>query len=106
MGWTRNAMENLLRETAALPDISYLFIVNKNGTVLAHNQKEKEGQIYGRDLDLTKIINSKRTGWRIKKDGKENKVFEIYKKFSPVKGKKSNDSTGMMSMHQKMHGGQ
>lgn len=106
MGWTRNAMENLLRETAALPDISYLFIVNKNGTVLAHNQKEKEGQIYGRDLDLTKIINSKRTGWRIKKDGKENKVFEVYKKFSPVKGEKSNDSTGMMSMHQKMHGGQ
>lgn len=106
MGWTRNAMENLLRETAALPDISYLFIVNKNGTVLAHNRKEKEGQIYGRDLDLTKIINSKQTGWRIKKDGKENKVFEVYKKFSPVKGEKSNDSTGMMSMHQKMHGGQ
>ncbi|WP_299980092.1 PAS domain-containing sensor histidine kinase [Desulfobacula sp.] len=106
MGWSRNAMENLLRETASLPDISYLFIVNKDGTILAHNQKEKEGQTYGRDLDLTKIINSKRTGWRTKKDERENKVFEVYKKFSPVKGEKPNNSTGMMSMHQRMHGRQ
>ncbi|MCP4673807.1 MAG: PAS domain-containing protein [Desulfobacula sp.] len=103
MQWTNIAMENLLTETATLPDISYLFIVNKAGKILVHNQKEKTGIRYDQDLDLNTVINENKTGWRIIKDQKGKKVFEVYKSFSLKNLDRSTGSNSMMAMHQKMH---
>ena len=103
MQWTNIAMENLLTETAALPDISYLFIVNKAGKILVHNQKEKTGMTYGQDLDLKTVINENKTGWRIIKDQKGTKVFEVHKNFSLKNQKRSISPNSMMAMHQRMH---
>lgn len=104
MKWSGAAMENLLAETAALPDISYLFIVNKDGKILVHNQKEKEGNLYGQDLDLQAVIKENKTGWRIIEDQSKNKVFEAHKKFSPINTNRSQRSDLMMGMHRRMHG--
>lgn len=104
MKWSGTAMENLLAEIAALPDISYLFIVNKDGKILVHNQKEKEGNLYGRDLDLQAVIKENKTGWRIIEDQSDNKVFEVHKKFSPINTNRSQRSDLMMGMHHGMHG--
>jgi len=103
MQWTNIAMENLLTETATLPDISYLFIVNKAGKILVHNQKEKIGMRYGQDLDLKTVINENKTGWRIIKDQKGTKVFEVHKNFSLKNQERSISSNSMMGMHQRMH---
>ena len=104
MGWSRTALENLLRETASLPDISYLFIVNKDGTILVHSIKEKIGKKYGQDLDLVKALDSDQAIWRIKKDESGNNVFQVYKKFSPIMQQAQKTLSGMMPMHQRMHG--
>ncbi|MBU0464619.1 MAG: PAS domain-containing protein, partial [Proteobacteria bacterium] len=104
MGWSRTALENLLRETASLPDISYLFIVNKDGTILVHSIKEQTGKKYGQDLDLVKILDSDQAIWRIKKDESGNNVFQVYKKFSPIMQQTKKALSGMMPMHQRMHG--
>ncbi len=104
MSWNRDAMENLLTETAALPDIAYLFIVDKNGVVLAHSQKEKVGMVYGQKLDFQSIIEKKKTGWRIVEDENRNKVFEVHKWFSPITRGNPGGSQGMMmSRHMRMH---
>jgi two-component system sensor histidine kinase HydH len=73
--WTNMAMENLLTETAALPDIAYLFVVNKRGKILVHSQKEKAGSIYDQKLNLENVIEEKKTGWRILKNENGIKVF-------------------------------
>ena len=104
MRWSDTAVENLLAETAALPDISYLFIVNKDGEILVHNQKKKEGNLYGRDLDLQAVIKENKTGWRIIEDQSGNQVFEVHKKFSPLNTNRSQRSNLMMGMHRRMHG--
>lgn len=104
MRWSGTAVENLLTETAALPDISYLFIVNKDGKILVHNQKKKEGNLYGRDLDLQAVIKENKTGWRIIEDQSGNQVFEVHKKFSPLNTNRSQRSDLMMGMHRRMHG--
>ena len=104
MKWSGTAMENLLTETAALPDISYLFIINKDGKILVHNQKEKEGNLYGRDLDLQAVIKENKTGWRIIEDQSGNQVFEVHKKFSPLNTNRPQSSNLMMGMHHRMHG--
>jgi len=102
MGWSRNALESLLQETASLPDISYLFIARKDGTILVHSNDEKIGEKYGRHLDLAKVVESGRAAWQITKDDQNNNVFEVYKKFSPV----ILHAHGMMGMHQRQRGNQ
>jgi two-component system sensor histidine kinase HydH len=104
MQWSTVAMENLLSETATLPDIVYLFIVDQDGKILVHSQKEKIGGSYGRDLDLKTVIGENKTGWRIIEDQKNHKVFEVHKKFSPINTGILKRVNPMMSMHQRMHG--
>ncbi|WP_020586786.1 ATP-binding protein [Desulfobacter curvatus] len=104
MQWSTVAMENLLSETATLPDIVYLFIVDQDGKILVHSQKEKIGGNYGRDLDLKAVIAENKTGWRIIEDQKKHKVFEVHKKFSPINTGRLKGSNPMMSMHGRMHG--
>jgi two-component system sensor histidine kinase HydH len=104
MQWSTVAMENLLSETATLPDIVYLFIVDQDGKILVHSQKEKVGGSYGRDLDLKSVIEENKTGWRIIEDQKKHKVFEVHKKFSPINTGRLKRVNPMMSMHRRMHG--
>lgn len=104
MQWSAAAMENLLSETATLPDIVYLFIVDQNGKIRLHSQKEKIGGSYGRDLDLKAVIDENKTGWRIIEDPKKHKVFEVHKKFSPINTGRLKGVNPMMSMHGSMHG--
>ncbi|NOX32855.1 MAG: PAS domain-containing protein [Deltaproteobacteria bacterium] len=103
MGWSRGTLENLLKETASLPDISYLFLVDKNGIILVHSNKAKIGGQYGRNLDLAKVIDSGKAMWRIKKDDKGKNVFEVYKKFSPIVQNTQMNPSAMMYRHQGMH---
>ncbi len=105
MGWNSSVMENLLRETAALPDITYLFIVDKQGIVLVHNRSENKGMVYGKELDLDHIIKTNQTGWQILEDKQGNKVFEVHKKFTPVQVGNIKKPKGMMSMHRQMNSG-
>ena len=104
IGWSRTALENLLRETASLPDISSLFIVNKDGKILVHSIREQTGKKYGQDLDLIKVLDSDRAIWRIKKDESKNNIFQVYKKFSPMIQQTNEAVSGMMHMHQGMNG--
>ena len=100
--WTRITMENLLAETAALPDIVYLFVVDRSGRILVHSNPEKSGQTYGRDLDLKGVVAEKKTGWRILDRDGGGKVFEMYKPFSPVDQARVPGGR-IMSRHMHMH---
>ncbi|MBT7048987.1 MAG: PAS domain-containing protein [Desulfobacula sp.] len=104
MGWSRTALENLLRETASLPDITSLFIVNKEGQILVHSIREQTGKQYGQDLDLINVLNSDRAIWRIKQDETKNNIFQVYKKFSPIIQQTNEAASKMMHMHQGMRG--
>jgi two-component system sensor histidine kinase HydH len=104
MGWGRVALENLLQETAVLPDIAYLFIVGKDGTILAHSNKKEKGKKYGSDLNLSKILESGKAKWKVKKDNNNNNVFEVCKKFSPIVPESPNMPRRMRSMHYRMYG--
>jgi two-component system sensor histidine kinase HydH len=103
MNWDKTALEILLQETALLPDISYLFIVKKDGSILVHSDKKKMGTAYNLTLDLTKALSSDQALWNIRKDKQGDNVFEVNKKFSPMVVQLKNESSGEMTMHQRMH---
>ena len=86
MGGSRKGfkLQRLLTETAQLPDIVYLLVVNANGAILAHSNLSQIGKKYGKDLDLEKISGTSSEQWRFKSypDGKN--IFEVFRRFSPT----------------------
>jgi len=88
MGGSRRGfkLQRLLTETAQLPDIVYLLVVNANGAILAHSNLSQIGKKYGKDLDLEKISGTSSEQWRFKSypDGKN--IFEVFRRFSPTGG--------------------
>ena len=79
-------LQRLLTETAQLPDIVHLLVVDTNGTILAHSDLSQIGEKYGNNLDLKKISGTLSEQWRFKSypDGKN--IFEVFRRFSPTGG--------------------
>ena len=77
-------LQRLLTETAQLPDIVYLLVVDTNGAILAHSDLSQIGKKYGNDLDLEEIFGASSEQWRFKSypDGKN--IFEVFSRFSPT----------------------
>jgi two-component system sensor histidine kinase HydH len=89
-------LQKLLIETAQLPDIVHLIVVNTDGVILAHSDYSQIGDQYGIDLDLKKISGSLSEQWRFKSypDGKN--IFEVFRRFSPTGGSMRNHHGRMM----------
>ena len=86
MRWGGVQVQRLLTETAQQPDIVYLLVTDRKGTILAHNDATKIGKTYGKDLDLEGISRSKKVGWRQISNKKGSQVFEVFRQFSPTRG--------------------
>jgi len=78
-------LQRLLTETARQPDIVYLFVADINGNILAHNNLEEVGQRVENQSDLTKISTANRIFWRQITRPEGDRVFEVYRKFSPTR---------------------
>jgi len=87
MGWSGVQVQRLIMETAEEPDILYILITDGNGKIVAHNHPLNIGRDYGLDINQLQLGHILR--WRIIKDSKNRKVFEVYRRFHPSR-------TGMM----------
>jgi two-component system sensor histidine kinase HydH len=77
-------LQELLTETAQQPDIAYLIVTDREGTVLAHNDPTKIGGKHGQDLALEEVSLSEKLHGR-KITGKEGLgIFEVFRRFSPT----------------------
>ena len=84
MMWGGQQVQTLLEETALLPDVLYLTIVNKKGVVLASSDRELiDTQLthspYLHELDL-----SGKTHWKIVEIVNQQRSFEVSRYFKPV----------------------
>ena len=86
MRWGGVQVQRLLTETAQQPDIVYLLVTNRKGTILAHNDATKIGKTYGKELDLKGISRSKKVGWRQIYSQEGSQRFEVFRQFSPTRG--------------------
>jgi two-component system sensor histidine kinase HydH len=84
MRWGNPQLQNLLTETAKLPDIRYIFVTDANGTVLAHSDLDMVGGWLETDLDLNRVAEMALPNYREAQlpDGKS--VFEVFRRFSPT----------------------
>jgi two-component system sensor histidine kinase HydH len=87
MGMNRGGfqLQRLLDETAKQPDIAYLMVTDAEGRVIAHDDSDRVGSAYGTDLDLAAVSSSKTLRWRIVRQAGGQTVFEVYRKFEPLR---------------------
>jgi two-component system, NtrC family, sensor histidine kinase HydH len=76
-------LQTLLEETASQGDISYIFITDDAGEILAHNQKKEIGTRFGDPLFKTELLRTDQSQWRIVPGDGEKDYFEVYKTFLP-----------------------
>ena len=76
-------LQTLLEETASQGDISYIFITDDAGEILAHNQKKKIGSRFKDPLFKTERLRTDQPQWRIVPGDGEKDYFEVYKTFLP-----------------------
>ena len=84
MMWGSQQVQTLLEETAQLPDVLYLTIVNKKGVVLASSDKRIINTQLSRNTDLNKLELSGKANWKIVETSNHQHSFEVYKLFKPV----------------------
>ncbi len=77
-------LQTLLEETAFRSDISYIALVDRNGMILAHNDKK----MIGKSLETFVFNNSfsptEAPQWRTVVGKNHATLFEVYKKFLPT----------------------
>ncbi len=86
MRWGAPRIQAMLFETALQPEVIYMMITSKDGKILAHSDMNKVGKDMG-DMPLPENI-SPDTGlilYRVKPSENEEEVFEVYKRFVPIR---------------------
>lgn len=82
--WGHRRLQQLLVETALQPDIAYLMVTDDKGVILAHNQTDKIGTVYGTGLGLDTVVSKPLLYWRILDVGRSERIFEVYRRFIPT----------------------
>ena len=90
MRWGGAQVQSLLSETARQKDILYILVTDSAGIILADSDPQNIGKPYDSGMDLPRIAQSGTLHWReiVTRDGK--KVFEVYRQFVPMQGRRGN----------------
>jgi len=74
-------LQRLIVETAQLPDIAYILVTDGHGTILAHNDLAKVGDVYGHGIELDQLVQTSNTQWRTLHLSTGEPVFEVFRRF-------------------------
>ena len=98
MGMQRGGfqLQRLLTETARQPDIVYLFVADSSGEILAHNDLDKVGTDLEDNLDPAGIVQTDRIHWRQVTGPEGERVFEVFRKFTPTRRPRGRMHSAMM----------
>jgi two-component system sensor histidine kinase HydH len=105
----RFKIQRLLTETAQQNDIVYLIVTDPKGTVLAHSDPKQIDQFYGANVDWEMTAKAEQIFWRTRKTEANAPVFEVYRRFAPIKPAKHHwhppDNNGNRDIRKNAHRG-
>jgi two-component system sensor histidine kinase HydH len=84
MMWSGQQIQTLLEETARLPDVFYISVVNRNGLVLASSNRGLIGTQISGGLPEKGLDQPEGTNWRYKRIDDQRNAFEVYRFFRPI----------------------
>lgn len=104
MRWGARRIQLLLTETAMQPDVTYMMITTSDGRILSHSNPEQVGKPYTRmpvSLDLKDDPMAVYHRVAAANDGRE--IFELFKRFEPVRSRMGHGPGRMHRMAMKDH---
>jgi len=104
MQWGAKRIQDMITETSFQPEVIYMMITTKDGMILAHSDASKIGTVFKAMPEVLKIDSDVSMVFhRVRQPKDTAQVFEVFKRFIPVR---SGPMRGQMRMHSMpMHGG-
>ena len=102
MSWGGRQVQQLLEETARLPDVLFMAVVDKNGIIVADSDPSRIGTPFRKSSKLTHIGPDFQEDWELVDLGGGRKAFEVHRYFRPLapgEGRYSGGMAGMMRGH-------
>ncbi len=84
MMWGGQQIQTLIEETARLQDVLYITVINKEGVVLASNDRGLIGIKLNHKPYLNELDPSGKINWKIIDTANQQLSFEVYRHFKPV----------------------
>ncbi len=82
--WGGRQVQRLLEETAQLPDVRYVTVVQRDGTIVAHSDPEQLGQSF-RDKELVQHLGPDfQENHEVLTLDNGDRVFEVHRYFRPL----------------------
>ena len=86
MQWNAKRIQTMLKETSMQPEVEYLMITSSDGRILAHSDASLVGQVFDAMPDITNINKDPALIYhRLRKKPDKQALFEVVKKFAPVR---------------------
>jgi two-component system sensor histidine kinase HydH len=103
MRWGGQQIQQLLEETARLPDVLYMAVIDQGGRAVAHSDPLKIDKPFDQDRQITHLGPDELENWELVTLSDQQRVFEVHRHFRPLAfdGKKS---FGRMQSMMKQHG--
>ncbi len=103
MMWGGQQIQQLLEETARLPDVLYMAVIDENGKAVAHSNPIKINKPFDQDRQITHLGPDELENWELVTLIDEQRIFEVHRHFRPLtfSGKKT---FGRMQSMMQRHG--
>lgn len=98
MMWGGQQIQTLIEETAALPDVLYITVANREGRVLASSRRGLIGTQKSTNLLESGPNPSDEINWRFRNIADQQRAFEVYKNFKPISNRDDWMNTRMRQM--------
>jgi two-component system sensor histidine kinase HydH len=100
MMWGGDQVQRLLEETAQLPDVLYMAVLDADGTILAHSNREHVGQPFRKENPVIHYGAEFEENWEVISRPDNRRVFEVHRHFRPLpprwKGRPREGMPGML----------
>jgi two-component system sensor histidine kinase HydH len=105
MMWGGKQIQRLLEETARLPDVRYMAVMDQSGLAVAHSDPSKIGQPFAPNRKITHLGPHQHENWELVTSANGQRIFEVHRHFWPLtvyQGDEFEHMQGMMRRHQMM----
>ncbi len=103
MMWGGQQIQRLLEETARLPDVLYMTVIDQKGQAVAHSDPSKINSPFSPGRKITHLGPHEHENWELVHLGNQQRVFEVHRHFRPL-SPDTGQAFGYMQTMMKRHG--
>jgi len=98
MMWGGQQIQRLLEETARMPDVLYMVVIDKNSLAVAHSDPSKINMPFDQGRKVTHLGPHELENWELVTLSDKQRIFEVHRHFRPLPFNENHTPGHMRSM--------